>query len=70
MNRKGYIHRDLRLENISFERVDDFRTLKITSFLAVKKKEEQEKTISGINGSVRHFNTFTLILKIVLIHGS
>jgi calcium-dependent protein kinase len=51
MHGKGYVHRDMKPENISLERRDDFRSLKISSFLTVKKKEEEQTLISGINGS-------------------
>ena len=48
---KGYIHRDLKPENIAFEKEIDFRSLKLTSFLTVRKKQEEE-SITGVNGTV------------------
>ena len=50
MHQKGYVHRELKPENIGFEKENDFRSLKLTSFLTVKKKSEGE-TLTGINGS-------------------
>lgn len=51
MHQKGYVHRDLKPENIGFEKENDYRSLKLTSFLTVKKKGDNEN-LTGINGSV------------------
>lgn len=45
------MHRDLKPENIGFEKENDYRSLKLTSFLTVKKKSDTE-VLTGINGSV------------------
>lgn len=51
MHQKGYVHRDMKPENVGFEKENDYRSMKLTSFLTVNKKDEVEK-MQGINGSV------------------
>ena len=51
MHGKGFVHRDLKPENVGFEKENDCRSIKLTSFLTVKRKPEGEKLL-GVNGSV------------------
>lgn len=52
MHNKGYVHRDIKPENIAFGSENDFRALKITSFMTSKKYErEEERRMNGIYGS-------------------
>lgn len=51
MHDKNYIHRDVKPENIGFTKANDYKTLKITSFLTVRKRSDGE-ILTGVNGSV------------------
>ena len=65
MHSKNYIHRDIKPENIGFTKLSDYKSLKITSFLTVKKRFEGE-ILTGINGSVSSL----IFNKIDSLHGS
>lgn len=43
----------MKPENVSFDKENDFRSIKITSFLTIKKRGTDGTSMSGINGSVR-----------------
>lgn len=51
MHEKNYIHRDIKPENIGFTKQGDYKSLKITSFLTVRKRLDGE-VLTGVNGSV------------------
>jgi len=65
MHNKGFVHRDLKPENVGFEKENDFRSLKLTSFLTVKRKADGER-LQGINGSV----SSSEVTLLVFVHGS